>query len=66
MAFMRFTFSVFSRIKAIALTPIDIRDLLYFIGLGLLSYGLYLIKPYLAFIGSGVILMVTAYMSGGK
>ena len=66
MAFMRFTFSVFSRIKAIALTPIDISDLLYFIGLGLLSYGMYFIKPYLAFIVSGAILMLTAYMSGGK
>lgn len=61
---MQFLISILLRIKEIALTPISIRDLIYFIGLGLMSYGIYLKIPWLSYITCGVILMFTAYLTG--
>lgn len=66
MPFVRFFILILSRIKAIALTPIDVRDLIYFVGLGVMSYGIYMFMPWLSFVVCGAILMITAYISGGK
>jgi len=44
----------------------DIRIVLFFGGLILLGYGLYLYQPWLSYSTCGVILMATGWLMGGK
>lgn len=59
-------FVTWQRIKTIALTPIDIRDIFYFAGMGALGYGIHMIIPWLAFVVCGLLLMLTGYVMGAK
>lgn len=62
----RFGRAVFGRLKAIALITVDIRDIFFFAGLGLLGYGIWMEKPWLAFVVCGTILMLTGYVMKEK
>ena len=46
--------------------PFDIRIVLFFGGLGLLFYGLFLYQPWVSFSICGVILMAVGWLMGGK
>jgi len=45
---------------------IDIRDILVFGGLGLLGYGLWLLRPWLGFAVAGAVLMGIGYLMRDK
>ena len=44
----------------------DIRDFFLFAGLGMLGYGLHLLRPWLAFSTCGALLMVIGYLMWSK
>ena len=44
----------------------DIRDILFFVGLAMLGYGLYLVSPWISFTACGVLLMLTGYLLRDK
>ena len=48
-----------------AKAALDVRDFLFFGGLSLLGYGLWLYAPWLGFAVSGFFLMVSGYIMGG-
>jgi hypothetical protein len=54
-----------SRLSA-AYRSFDMRDVFFVIGLSLLGYGLWLIKPWLMFITIGILLMALSILIGGK
>ncbi len=40
----------------------SVRDLFYFPGMAMLGYGLYLLRPWIAFAVCGALLMLTGYL----
>lgn len=54
-----------SRLSA-AWTAFDVRDLLVFGGMAMLGYGLYLLRPWIAFTVCGSLLMLIGYVMRGK
>jgi len=56
--------SVFSRIGA--WLAASVRDFLYFPGMAMLGYGLYLYRPWVAFSVCGALLMITGYLMGDE
>jgi len=57
--------SIKSRIGTV-IAAFDIRDVFVLSGLILLGYGLYLLRPWLAFSVCGVILIAFGFLMGGK
>lgn len=62
---LRLRQSLASRLGAIR-AALDLRDVLFFGGLALLTYGLHLYRPWLAFATCGALLMLIGYLIRGK
>jgi hypothetical protein len=61
--------SLLNRIRSLfvkARVAFDVRDFLFFGGLSLTGYGFWLLKPWVGFVVSGILLMATGYLMRGK
>lgn len=54
----------FKKIPALIMKIFDVRDFFVFGGLGMLGYGLWLLKPWIAFTVCGVVFMAIGLFTG--
>ncbi len=63
----KFIIGGFTSLVGAVVSALDVRDFLFFGGLAMMGYGLYLFHPWVAFTVCGALLMLVGYaIRGGK